>query len=241
MRDTVTNKINSFVVTLEVADDPPYIALWQGQSPTAFEAGLTAIRPLVTAIKSKGAQQSASTQGSAQQLKDLRLLFQTQLHALARGVYRALTAMGNIEDAAKVDLTPSKLRDSRGLALALTGETVLDLAEPLLSGTPPPAAAHYSQALYDQADDLWQQFSTAVGAPATARSKKKGLTGQLPADVRAIEAKFDQCDDYLPQFALLSDLGRQFSDAWFAARHVDDLGRRASKPSNPPTNPPATP
>ena len=240
MRDTVTNKINSFVVTLEVADDPQFTGLWQGQPPTAFEAGLTAIRPLVTAIKTKGAAQSASTKGSAQQLKNLRLLFQTQLHALARGVYRALTAMGNTEDAAKVDLTPSRLHDARGLALALTGETILDLAQPLLSGTPPPAAAHFSQALYDNVDDLWQQFSTAVGAPATARSKKKGLTGELPADVRAIEAKFDECDDYLPQFALVSDLGRQFSDAWFAARHVDDLGRRASKP-NPAPNPPVNP
>jgi len=60
----------------------------------------------------------------------------------------------------------------------------------------------------------------------------------LPDDVRRLEAKFSICDDYLPQFALASDLGRQFSDAWFAARQVLDLGKRAAKP-NP--APPATP
>jgi hypothetical protein len=46
-------------------------------------------------------------------------------------------------------------------------------------------------------------------------------------------AQFSVCDDFLPQFAMASDLGLQFSDAWFAARHVIDLGRRAAKP-NPP-------
>jgi hypothetical protein len=78
----------------------------------------------------------------------------------------------------------------------------------------------------------------AVGAPASARSNRKALTGQLPDDVRAVELQFSVCDDFLPQFALASDIGRQFSDAWFAARQVIDLGRRAAKPNPPP--PPKT-
>jgi hypothetical protein len=45
------------------------------------------------------------------------------------------------------------------------------------------------------------------------------------------------CDDFLPQFALGSDIGRQFSDAWFAARQVIDLRRRAAKPNPPPVPP----
>ncbi|PYI94759.1 MAG: hypothetical protein DME97_00045 [Verrucomicrobia bacterium] len=73
-----------------------------------------------------------------------------------------------------------------------------------------------------------------MGAPASARSNRKALTGQLPDDVRAVEAQFSLCDDFLPQFALASDIGRQFSDAWFAARQVIDLGRRAAKPNQPP-------
>jgi hypothetical protein len=50
-------------------------------------------------------------------------------------------------------------------------------------------------------------------------------------------AQFSLCDDFLPQFALVSDIGLQFSDAWFAARQVIDLGRRASKPAGPPAPP----
>jgi hypothetical protein len=46
--------------------------------------------------------------------------------------------------------------------------------------------------------------------------------------------QFSLCDDFLPQFAMASDLGLQFSDAWFAARQVIDLGRRAAKPNPPP-------
>jgi hypothetical protein len=65
------------------------------------------------------------------------------------------------------------------------------------------------------------------------------LFPSLSPDVRAVEAQFSICDDFLPQFALANDIGRQFSDAWFAARQVIDLGRRASKPAGPP--PPSTP
>lgn len=34
--------------------------------------------------------------------------------------------------------------------------------------------------------------------------------------------KFAECDDFMLQFALASDIGRQLSDAWFAARQVID-------------------
>jgi hypothetical protein len=56
-------------------------------------------------------------------------------------------------------------------------------------------------------------------------------------DRHTIEAQFSTCDDFLPQFALSGEMGRQFSDAWFAARQMIDLGRRAAKP-NPPAPPP---
>jgi hypothetical protein len=76
-----------------------------------------------------------------------------------------------------------------------------DAAEALLTGTRAPAAKYFTQAQLDALDALWQKFSTAVGAPASARSNRKALTGQLPDDVRAVEAEFSLCDDFLPQFA----------------------------------------
>ena len=72
----------------------------------------------------------------------------------------------------------------------------------------------------------------------SAGFNRKALTGQLPDDVRAVEVQFSLCDDFVPQFAMASDLGRQFNDAWFAARQILDLGRRASKPAAPPASPP---
>jgi hypothetical protein len=77
-----------------------------------------------------------------------------------------------------------------------------------------------------------------VGAHASPRSNRKALTGQLPHDVRAVDAQFSLCDDFLPQFALASDIGGQFSDAWFAARQVIDLSRRAGKPNSENPAPP---
>lgn len=238
MKDTVANKIASFIATLDVADKTEFKTVWENQPPLAFSDGMTAVRPMVAALSNKGAQQSADITGSAKQLRELRRLFETQLHALSRAVYQCLQKKGNTADAEKANVTPSDLHDARGVALAGIGSTVLDLAEPLLTGTPPPAAKYFTQAQADAVDALWQQFGTAVGAPASARSKRKALTGQLPDDVRAVEAQFSKCDDFLPQFALASEMGRQFSDAWFAARQVIDLGRRASKPAGPPAPPP---
>jgi hypothetical protein len=101
--------------------------------------------------------------------------------------------------------------------------------EPLPTGTPAPAAKYFTQAQFDALDALWQQFSTAVGAPASARSNRKALTGQLPDDCPRRRSPILLVRRFLFQFAMASDLGRQFSDAWFAARQVIDLGRRAAK------------
>jgi len=234
MKDTVANKIASFIATLDIADKPEFKTIWESQPPLAFTDGIADVRPMVDALSDKAAKQSADITGSAKQLRQLRKQFETQLHALARAAYQCLSKQGQTATAEKANLTPSDLHDARGVALAGIGSTVLDLAEPLLTGTPPPsapAAKYFTQAQFDALDALWQQFSTAVGAPASARSNRKALTGQLPDDVRAVEAQFSLCDDFLPQFALASDIGLQFSDAWFAARQVIDLGRRAAKPN----------
>lgn len=237
MKDTIANKIASFVATLNVADKSEFKPVWENQPPLAFTEGIAAVRPMIAALSDKAAKQSADISGAAKQLRQLRKQFETQLHALARAAYQCLTKQGQTATAEKVNLTPTDLHDARGVALAGIGSTVLDAAEPLLAlvaGGPPAAAAKYfTQEQFDAVDALWQQFSAAVGAPASARSNRKALTGQLPDDVRSVEAQFSLCDDFLPQFAIASDEGRQFSDAWFAARQVIDLGRRAAKPNSP--------
>jgi len=138
MKDTVTNKINSFVATLIVADDAEYIALWQNLPPLAFSNTIALIRPLLVNLQTKGAKQSADITGYAQQLKTLRTSFEIHLHLLARATYQCLSATGDLEDAQRANLTPSKLHSARGTTLAGLGETVLELAEPLLTAPPPP-------------------------------------------------------------------------------------------------------
>jgi hypothetical protein len=49
---------------------------------------------------------------------------------------------------------------------------------------------------------------------------------------RYFEKQFSVCDNLVSQFALASELGRQFSNSWFNARQVLALGRRAAKPND---------
>lgn len=81
-------------------------------------------------------------------------------------------------------------------------------------------------------DDLWSRYSAAVGAPAGARSTRKAKTDALPGKFAAVEEKFAELDDLIVQFGT-TVLGRAFVDAWFNARQVVALGRRAAKPKPP--------
>jgi hypothetical protein len=245
MKDTISNKIDSFDAAIAVADQVNFKALWQGQTPLGFDAGLTALRPKLTALKSKGARQSVSLQGDFAALKDLRSDFEEYLHRLARATFRALTRLGRTEDAGTVNFTPSDLVRARAQALAGMGEIVLDLAEPLsaapagggdapgkLEGIIPEAVA--------KVDDLWERYGTAVGAPVGARGRRKALTDSLPHDVRDLEELFSALDDLVIQFDE-NETGAEFVAAWFNARKVVDLGRRAAKPAPRPASPPGSP
>ena len=246
MKDTLANKLASFKGTLAVADKDEFNSIWLNKPPLAFGKGLTAARTAVQGLASTGAEQSVPTTGSTGALKGLRSQFEQDLHPLARATYRTLKALGREEDAAKADLTPSDLHNARAQALAGFGETVLDLAEPLSAtddkntpgsgvdfGVTPNKVVDF--------DQLWERYSTAVGAPVGARARRKALTNALPGQFAAVEEKFALLDDLIVQFRG-SELGDRFVDTWFNARHVVDLGRRANKHTPPaPTPTPANP
>ncbi len=239
MNNTITNKLNSFTATLNVADAEEFAPVWTGNSPEYFGEGIAEVRAMLKATASKGASQSAPITGDAEALKNLRTDFEKWLHILARATFQALTRLGRTEDAAKVDVAPTDLTRARALVLAGIGETVLDLAEPLSAapaggGDPQGKKSGVTAALVAKVDELWDRFGMAVGAPAGARAKRKALTGQLPQDVRAIETKFAGLDDLVIQFDGTTE-GSALVDAWFNARKVVDLGRRAAKPAPAPT------
>ena len=124
--------------------------------------------------------------------------------------------------------------------LAGLGETVLDLAEPLTvapaQNQPAPGVKFGLTAQSVAAlDALWQRYSTAVGAPVSARSRRKALTEQLPGDFREAEEEFAALDDLILQFDDAGGAGTRFIDSWFNARRVQDTGRRSARPA-PPTS-----
>ncbi len=210
MKDTLSNKLTSFIATLAVADTAAHQAIWRDQTPLSFTEELALARAGVTALGSAGAEQSAPITGTAEALGKLREALEERLHILARATYQFMKKAGRTEDAAKVDLTPSALHNARAVNLVGIGETVLNLAEPLTL-PPAPGQAALGQAalgvksgitagLFTQVDDLWGRYSIAVGAPTGVRSKRKTLTAGLPGKFSAVEEMFSDLDDIIIQF-----------------------------------------
>jgi len=236
MNNELSNKLQSFLNTLATADKDEYAPIWTNQSPLAFGELLAEAREDVKSLGSDGAAQSIVPTGDTKALKDLRESFEETLHPLARSLFRCFTKLGNAAEAAKADLTPSDLRNARALALAGFGETVLDLADELIASTD--AAAKDVIAKYDiteaaiaPVNTLWEKYSVAVGAPAGARARRKALTEALPAKFAATEEKFAELDDLVVRYNG-TKTGKEFVAAWFNARRVADLGRRAAKPAH---------
>jgi hypothetical protein len=235
MKDTLTSKLGSFQATLAVADKDENKPIWQNKAPVAFGESLLATRTAVAGLAKAGAEQSADIGGSTDALRGMRTQFENALHPFARAAFRCLKNTGHNEAAAKVDFTPTDLRNARAVALAGIGETILNLAEPLTKSSGGGQAAPgdkygVTAAKFAEVDELWSDYSTAVGAPASARARRKAITDALPGQFAAVEEKFAELDDLVIQFrgAEASD---RFVEAWFNARRVVDTGRRAAKPN----------
>ena len=243
MNDTLASKLTSFRATLNVADEAEFQPVWLGKPPAAFEETLAAARTTADALASKGAEQSAPATGATDGLRQVRALFEQNLLPKARATFRCLKTLGRLEEAAKVDLTPSDLHNARAVNLAGLGETVLDLAEPLTlapaQGQPAPGAKFgLTTDTLAALDADWQRYRAAIGAPISARSQRKTLTRQLPDDFRDAEEEFATLDDLILQFDDAGGPGTRFVESWFNARRVQDTGRRSARP---PTPPPAAP
>lgn len=243
MNDTLTSKLGSFQATLAVADKEENKPIWQNKPPLAFSECLLGARTAVAALAKTAADQSADIRGSTDALRGMRTQFENALHPFARATFRCLKSTGDDEAAAKVDFTPSDLRNARAVALAGIGEIVLNLAEPLSNspgnGQPAPGEKYgVTAAKFADVDELWSGYSTAVGAPASARARRKAITDALPGKFAATEEKFAELDDLVIQFRG-SEASDRFVEAWFNARRVVDTGRRAAKPAPAPAPPPA--
>lgn len=235
MKSTLSDKLSSFLATLEVADAPANKAIWENNTPLSFTEELALIRAGIAALGSVRTEPGAPGAGATESaLRKLRADFEEQLHILSRATYQFMKRAGRTGDAAKVNLTPGALSDARAANLAAVGEIVLELAEPLTVSSEPgqPAPGHkdgITPAFFAHVDDLWECYATAVGAPAGVRSTRKTLIGGLSGQFSAVEEKFSDLDDLIIQFGT-TEAGRQFIDAWFNARQVTQLGRQAARP-----------
>lgn len=228
MRDLVATKLAVFVATLAVADRPEYAALWKEKSPLAFTDTLTIIGPLLAALRTKGVYEG-TIEDCPGSLRTLRHDLEVHLHLISRAALRCLLNQGHPEEAQKVDVLASELAKTRPFALVERGESILETAEALFLGTPPPAAKYFNHLQFDAADQLWQKFTVSVGAPPTSRGKRKGLNHGLLAEVRAIEVLLATCDDLIIQFAIGNEQGERFVHEWFEARCVDHLKAQPSR------------
>ena len=236
MKDTLISKLGSFQGTLAVADKIENKPLWLNEPPLRFTELLATTRLSVEGLASTGAEQSTGTRGSTDALRDVRVRFEQALHPLARATFRCLKNDGRTEEAARADLTPSDLHNARAVALAGLGETVLDLAEPIskpAGGQPAPGEKYgVTAATVAAVDALWDNYRAVVGAPVSARARRKALTGALPGQFAEVEEQFSELDDLVIQFRG-TEAGDRFVEAWFNARRVIDTGRRAARPEQP--------
>lgn len=233
MKDTLVNKLGSYQSSLGVAYKDENLPIWQTRPPLRFTEAIADAGKSVEGLASKGAIQSESIKGFTQALKVMRKQFERDLHVLARATYRCLLSLNRVEDAAKVDLTPTNLHDARAVALAGMGEVVLDLAEVLSKAGGGGEAYGVTDVKYASLNTQWQKYSVAVGAPITARGKRFALTHELPRDFAATENLFSELDDLIVQFRGTPE-GDLFVDTWFQSRHVIDLGHGHAAPAPSP-------
>ena len=135
----------------------------------------------MTALSTRGAEQSAPITGSADALRGLRTQFEQALHPLARATFRCLKSLGREEDAAKVALSPGDLHNARAVALAGIGESLLELAEPLsqppVAGQPVPGEEFgVTAAKVAAVDALWERRKVEV----RRTERRKRVPNQVP-------------------------------------------------------------
>ena len=83
--------------------------------PAAFGKKIPGLRQEVAVLVNAGADQSITTAGTTEALRNLRTAFEEALLPLARATFRLLKELDRTEDAAKADLTPTDLDHARAV------------------------------------------------------------------------------------------------------------------------------
>ena len=239
MQDEFRNRLGMGKTVLATLDLAIYTAIWQGQPPLVFTTKVGLLRTMLGELGDLMRDQEAIITGFAT-LKDGREL---ELEDLAHEVGQALASyyedQGHADLAAAVDFSIS---DWRKLAEdSLVGRA--QVVEQSLTNALATSAAALVDYDLDAADltalsEAIADYNKIIKSPQAAISNRKALTGVLRPRFRELSTLLSGMDKLVLRFRK-TPAGRQFADAYLAARIVRDLGSNSG--NNDPAPPPANP
>ena len=225
MDDRIANQLASYRTRLACLDQTAHAAIWENQPPQIFTTKVGEARALTDDLIALAARQSAPTTGSAADKRREERELEDEAHKVARALTSYARDQNDETLAAKYDVPRSSWRNMRDEALLQKAGQLRDDANTAVTG---PDAANADQyginpaavaSLSSEADD----YEGFIVAPQDATADRSALTAALPVKSREVRAKFDELEDFLPQFRG-TPAGDEFVDAYLASTQIVDRG-----------------
>ena len=225
MDDIIANQLASYRTRLACLDQPGHLAIWQNQPPVIFTAKVEEARTLSAELAGLAARQSAPITGVAADKDREETDLEDEAHKLARAIVRFAKDQDDETLAAKYDLPISSWRGMRDEALIQRARLLETDSGEVVAGPDSAAADGYGvtpaavAALAQEADD----YEAIIAAPDDAIADRGALTAALRPKSRQTRAKFDELEDFLPQFRG-SPEGDEFVAQYIASTRIIDRG-----------------
>lgn len=225
MDDRIANQLASYRARLTSLDKPEHKAIWENQPPLIFTAKVGEARTLTVELADLAAKQSAPITGTTADKKREEQELEDEAHKLGRALVGYAKDQNDETLAAKYDIPVSSWRRLRDEALLQKARQLQEDANTVATGDDAATADQYGvnpaavAALKSEADD----YEAYIVAPQEAIADRSALTASLPVKSRVVRAKFDELEDFLPQFAGTPE-GDAFVAAYLASTQIIDRG-----------------
>lgn len=235
MKDEFNNRLGMAKTVLTTLELAAHVAIWQGQPPLVFTTKVGLLRAKVVELQKLMSDQEAVITGFST-VKDSREL---DLEDLAQEIGSALSGYFDDHDHAElsgaVDFSISDWRRLREESLVARAQVV----EAKLTDALAADAAGLIPYDLDAADltgltEAIGSYDDVIKSPQAAISTRAGLTKVVRPRFRELNVILAGMDKLALRFRKTTE-GRQFVDAYLAARIVRDLGH------GPSDTPPVTP
>ncbi|MEM7010242.1 MAG: hypothetical protein AAF585_02060, partial [Verrucomicrobiota bacterium] len=186
-------------------------------------------RALTDELADLAARQSAPITGHAIDKDREETDLENEAHQLGRGLVGFAQDQENEALAAKYDLPISSWRAMRDEALLQRARLLESDAGDLVAGPDSAAAEEYGVTATAVADlkEAADDFEALIVAPQDAIADRSALTAALRPKSRETRAKFDELEDFLPQFKG-TPTGDEFVAAFLASTQIIDRGHGPS-------------